>query len=101
IDLERLTQERMRQGSFGQAMHQDRERLRRFRTIRVATELPRHERIVAARIYERFPYVPSDPSTRDERCAEVYEIQVQGLATRLRSTGLERVVIGISGGIDS
>ena len=36
------------------------------------------------RRYERFPYVPSDPSTRDERCAEVYEIQVQGLVKRLR-----------------
>ena len=53
------------------------------------------------RRYERFPYVPSDPATRDERCAEVFDIQVQGLTTRLRSTGLERVVIGVSGGIDS
>ncbi len=53
------------------------------------------------RRYERFPYVPSDPATRDERCAEVFDIQVQGLATRMRSTGLERVVIGVSGGIDS
>ena len=35
------------------------------------------------RSYERFPYVPDDPATRDERCHEVYEIQVQGLAKRL------------------
>jgi NAD+ synthase (glutamine-hydrolysing) len=101
IDLERLSQERMRQGSFGQALREERERLRRFRTIRFAAELPRHERLVAARTYERFPYVPSDPSTRDERCAEVYEIQVQGLAKRLESTGLKHVIIGISGGLDS
>src|ERR1700678_4635899 len=53
------------------------------------------------RPYERFRGVPSDPATRDERCAEVFDIQVQGLATRIRSTGLERVVIGVSGGIDS
>src|SRR5581483_9287656 len=38
---------------------------------------------------------------REERCAEVYQIQVQGLVTRLRATGLRRVVIGVSGGIDS
>jgi len=101
IDLERLTQERMRQGSFGQAMHHDRERLRRFRTVRVPIEMPRRERILATRTYERFPYVPSDPSTRDERCAEVYEIQVQGLAKRLESAGVKQVVIGISGGLDS
>ena len=36
---------------------------------------------------ERFPYVPSNPERRDERCSEVYEIQVQGLATRLRRDG--------------
>ncbi len=101
IDLERLTQERMRQGSFGQAIRHDRERLREFRTIRFAAELPSHERIMAERIYERFPYVPSDPAGRDERCAEVYEIQVQGLAKRLNATGLKHVVIGISGGLDS
>jgi NAD+ synthase (glutamine-hydrolysing) len=53
------------------------------------------------RHYERFPYVPADPAGREERCAEVYEIQVQGLVTRLRATGLQHVVIGISGGIDS
>src|SRR5260221_14550301 len=56
---------------------------------------------IPERIYDPFTYVPSDPATRDQRCAEVFDIQVQGLATRLRSTGLERVVIGISGGIDS
>jgi NAD+ synthase (glutamine-hydrolysing) len=53
------------------------------------------------RIYERFPYVPSDPAGRDERCSEVYEIQVQGLVTRLKATGIKRVVIGVSGGLDS
>src|ERR1019366_1948383 len=62
---------------------------------------PRRAKMLLQRRYERFPYVPSDPATRDERCAEVFDIQVQGLATRLRSTGLERAVIGISGGIDS
>ncbi len=101
IDLERLTQERMRQGTFGQAVRHDRDRLREFRTIRFAAELPRHGRIMPERIYERFPYVPADPTGRDERCAEVYEIQVQGLAKRLAATGLKHVVIGISGGLDS
>ena len=38
---------------------------------------------------------------RDERCAEVYAIQVAGLATRLRATGIKKVVIGVSGGLDS
>jgi NAD+ synthase (glutamine-hydrolysing) len=72
-----------------------------MRIVRYAAEIPHGDRLIGERVYERFPYVPSDPSTRDERCAEVYEIQVQGLAKRLESAGLERVVIGISGGLDS
>jgi NAD+ synthase (glutamine-hydrolysing) len=50
---------------------------------------------------ERFPYVPADPATRAERCEEVYNIQVRGLETRMRATGIEKVVIGVSGGLDS
>jgi NAD+ synthase (glutamine-hydrolysing) len=50
---------------------------------------------------ERFPYVPSDHARRDERCAEVYDIQVEALRKRLAATGIKRVVIGISGGLDS
>ncbi|HUA35247.1 MAG TPA: NAD(+) synthase [Candidatus Binataceae bacterium] len=101
IDIERLAQERMRQNTFGETAQRERERLARFRRIEFATELPRAARLMPERNYERFPYVPSDPATRDERCSEVFDIQVQGLATRLRASGLSRVVIGISGGIDS
>jgi NAD+ synthase (glutamine-hydrolysing) len=101
IDLERLSQERMRQNTFGDTARREIERVRRFRRIAFSMELPRRAKMIPERSYERFPYVPSDPATRDERCAEVFDIQVQGLATRLRSTGLERVVMGISGGIDS
>src|SRR5207253_10377071 len=57
--------------------------------------------LVSPNRYQRFPYVPGDPARRDERCAEVYEIQVQGLTKRLRFTGVEKPVIGISGGLDS
>jgi NAD+ synthase (glutamine-hydrolysing) len=101
VDLERLSQERMRQTSFGQAVRREAVRSREFRTIRFDVAIPREERLMLERCYERFPYVPADPAGRSERCVEVYEIQVQGLVTRLRATGLKRVVIGISGGIDS
>ncbi len=50
---------------------------------------------------ERFPYVPNDPVKRDERCYEAYNIQVHGLMKRLQSTGIQNVVIGVSGGLDS
>jgi NAD+ synthase (glutamine-hydrolysing) len=101
LDLDRLVQERMRQTSFGQSVQRERERLQAFRRVRFPLELPHQEILLPTRIYERFPYVPADPATRDERCAEVFQIQVQGLAKRLDFSGLERVVIGISGGLDS
>lgn len=99
IDLERLTQERMRQTSFGDCARV--ERAAGFRSVGFSLEIPRRQRMLLERSYERFPYVPSDPAGRDNRCAEVYEIQVQGLANRLRYAGIERVVIGVSGGLDS
>jgi NAD+ synthase (glutamine-hydrolysing) len=54
-----------------------------------------------ARPVDRRPFVPSDPSRRDERCREVFSIQAAGLAKRLEHTGAKRLVIGISGGLDS
>ena len=53
------------------------------------------------RSVERYPYVPADRATRDERCHEVYNIQVQGLAQRLRPAASSKLVIGVSGGLDS
>ena len=101
VDLERLSQERMRQTSFGQTLERHRRELAGFRTIPVALERLRRGRLPAERRWERFPYVPADPARRAERCAEVYEIQVQGLVKRLEFSGLRNVVIGISGGLDS
>jgi NAD+ synthase (glutamine-hydrolysing) len=101
IDLARLHQERLRQTTFGDSVRREREQLRGFRTVRFSLPLPTAERLLPERVYERFPYVPADPATRDQRCAEVYAIQVQGLVKRLQFTGIERVVIGVSGGLDS
>lgn len=101
IDLDRLRQDRMRQNSFGQGVARHREIVSRYRTIRFAVDLPLDCKLLLQRCYERFPYVPSDPATRDERCHEVYEIQVQGLVKRLRAISADKVVIGVSGGLDS
>jgi NAD+ synthase (glutamine-hydrolysing) len=101
IDLERLQQERMRTTSFGQTVERHRAELTDFRTIGVPLELPRCGRLLPERRWERFPYVPADPTKRAERCEEVYEIQAQGLVKRLQFTGIRRVVIGTSGGLDS
>ncbi len=100
IDLERLAQERMRTTSFNDAIAEHRERVRRIRSVEFQFQIPEGE-VSLRREVERFPYVPSDPHARDERCSEAYHIQVQGLTERLRHAEIERVVIGISGGLDS
>jgi NAD+ synthase (glutamine-hydrolysing) len=100
IDLDRLRQERMRLTSFNDSARQHRERARAFRSVEFAVRPPSIP-IPLQRSIARFPYVPSDPASRDERCAEVYEIQVQGLMRRLQASGIRKAVIGVSGGLDS
>jgi NAD+ synthase (glutamine-hydrolysing) len=101
IDLERLVQERMRQTTFGDNAVQEAAALARFRNVYLSIEAPRVARLLPERRWERFPYVPSNPAQRAERSAEVYRIQVHALVKRLESARLERVVIGVSGGLDS
>jgi NAD+ synthase (glutamine-hydrolysing) len=100
LDLDHLRQERMRLTSFGDNAQAHAAELGDFRRIEFDIGVP-SGRVPLRRRVERFPYVPADPSRRDERCAEVYDIQVEGLMKRLTATGLEKVVIGISGGLDS
>ncbi len=100
IDLDRLIQDRMRMTTFGQNARTHRDRVSRFRRIPFEVPVP-DGRVLPVRSFPRFPYVPADPATRDQRCYEAYNIQVEGLAKRLRSTGLSNAVIGISGGLDS
>ena len=53
------------------------------------------------RALERFPFVPADPARLEQDCYEAYNIQVAGLQQRLRAIGDPKVVIGVSGGLDS
>jgi len=101
IDLDRLVQDRLRQNSFAEAGRNHRDALADFQAVRFRAELPLHTPLPLERMHERFPYVPSSLAHRDERCRDVYEIQVQGLVKRLEATHLKRVVIGVSGGLDS
>lgn len=100
VDLERLRQDRMRMTSFQDTASRHRERLAGLRRVRIELDPPRGS-VALRRHVERFPFVPGDPGLRDERCYEAYHIQVEGLAKRLEATGIRKVVIGISGGLDS
>jgi len=101
IDLERLSRERMRMNTYAQSVQRHAAEVNKFRTVFFELELSRAEPLALRRCVERFPYVPADARRRDERCNEVYHIQVQALAQRLTSSGIKKLVIGISGGLDS
>lgn len=102
VDLERLSRERMHQTTFGQSARRHRDEVRKFRQVPVPVAAPLEDaELPLERRVARFPYVPADPRRRDERCKEVYNIQVQALAQRLSASGMSKVVIGISGGLDS
>jgi len=100
IDLDRIVSDRASTSSFGDSIHDHRDRLASLRRIEFELGIPSSEVTLRRRI-ERFPYVPANPARRNERCEEVYNIQVRGLQTRLLATGIEKVVIGVSGGLDS
>ncbi|QKT09019.1 NAD(+) synthase [Gordonia sp. X0973] len=100
IDLDRLRQERARMISLRDQVGDYAELLRDLRRIPV-TLGRRSDEGRLRRLVPPFPFVPPPGPDLDERCREVGHIQVQGLTQRLRSTGINRVVIGISGGLDS
>jgi len=100
IDVERLRLERMRTPTYNLAAMAGGHPERSFRRVGF-DHRPTFDDVGLLRTVERFPFVPSDPARLDKDCYEAFNIQVHGLAKRLKSTNGERIVIGVSGGLDS
>ncbi|CAN7357145.1 NAD(+) synthase [Phenylobacterium sp. LjRoot219] len=100
IDVERLRLERMRTPTFNLAAIAAGQPDAAYRRIRFEHR-PHFQDVGLRRVLERFPFVPSDPARLDKDCYEAFNIQVQGLEKRLQATNGERIVIGVSGGLDS
>jgi NAD+ synthase (glutamine-hydrolysing) len=100
VDLDLLRQERARMGTFDDNRRALRERTSDFRRIGFTLEPPGGDLGLRRRV-ERFPFVPADPERLEQDCYEAYNIQVAGLQQRLRAIGGPKVVIGVSGGLDS
>lgn len=96
LDLELLIHERLTTGSFGDC---SRQHLRPFRRIPFST--PAGVSRPLRRDVSPHPFLPRDPATLAARCWETFEIQTNALVTRLQATGLDTLVLGISGGLDS
>jgi NAD+ synthase (glutamine-hydrolysing) len=100
IDLDRLMQDRMRMTSFNDTVREHKQQLTEMQRVVFTFDIP-GDVVELKRNIARFPYVPSDSDVLDERCFEVYNIQTQSLMKRLTAAGVEKVVIGVSGGLDS
>ncbi|MBJ7464707.1 MAG: NAD(+) synthase [Mycolicibacterium sp.] len=100
VDTGLLRAERLRMGSFDDNARHYRVAGDAFRTIEFTLDPPRGD-IGLRRLVERFPFVPSDATRLQQDCYEAYSIQVSGLEQRLRALNFPKVVIGVSGGLDS
>jgi NAD+ synthase (glutamine-hydrolysing) len=100
IDLGLLRQERARMGTFDDNRRRHAAAVDRFRRVPFRLDPPEGDLGLLRRV-ERFPFVPADESRLALDCYEAYNIQVAGLEQRLAATGGKRIVIGVSGGLDS
>lgn len=96
VDLELLVRERATTTSFGEC---SRAHARPHRVI--AFEAADAVALPLRRSVARHPFVPGDARTLGDRCWEIFEIQTNALATRMRALGRPKLVLGLSGGLDS
>lgn len=101
LDLTRLTQDRLRSTTFFDKGQMGMAR-QNYREISWGVS---HRAFPATVPLQRFvdphPFVPVHPAIRDERCEEIFSIQVEGLARRLRQVPIRALTLGVSGGLDS
>ena len=95
VDLEALIRERMSTNTFGDC---SRENLMEYRRVPFTAGAPRSDLI---REVSPHPFLPSDPATLASRCWEIFEIQGNALATRMLAIGRPKLILGLSGGLDS
>ncbi|MFI7383868.1 NAD(+) synthase [Streptomyces sp. NPDC049813] len=101
VDLDLLRQERQRMGTFDENRRTHAARTGDFRTVGFQLDPPVGADLGLRRPVERYPFVPADAQRLAQDCYEAYSIQVAGLQQRLGAIGDPKVVIGVSGGLDS
>ena len=92
VDCQRLRHDRERNNTFARAARPAATRVRIGETPRLPA---------SARVYPRTPFVPTDELELNARAQEILAIQATGLARRMQAAAAERLVLGLSGGIDS
>ncbi|MBK5255407.1 MAG: NAD(+) synthase [Vicinamibacteria bacterium] len=96
VDVERISVERLRQKTFGENGGNSRS----TRTVMLEPIMPPRSTHLL-RSVDPHPFVPNDEGNLAARCAEIFEIQTTGLARRWEHTGSQKLILGLSGGLDS
>lgn len=94
VDLARCVRERLGSTSFSQELVTD-------LIVTITAAIPVHAKQNVLRKIDPHPFVPRDESGRYERCSEIASIQATGLAVRMQRSRTRRLVLGVSGGLDS
>jgi len=97
VDIEHLRLDRERTTSFGDS-------LQAFPAMDwrvVDVDVPPHAGVPLRRSIDPAPFIPRDDAERNRRTEEIISIQTAGLVKRLSHTGIDRLVLGLSGGLDS
>ena len=90
-DFQRLTADRRK----------NRPRSAETAALRIPVECQPHRDGTLLRRVSPYPFVPADKDERERRCRLILRLQAEGLAQRLRQTRIRRIVVGLSGGLDS
>lgn len=102
VDLDRLAASRLRQSSFDDCRAAT-PMMAAFEPVLIEWNfgVDPTKTVPLQRNLDRFPFVPDDPNQLDQDCFEAYNIQVSALVRRIESIGSPKIVIGVSGGLDS
>jgi len=95
IDLDRLVHDRKTRSSFRHMSEQ----VPAYRIVETETTDPKPDGLKRDIIPQ--PFVPQDPARRAERCRDIFSMQVAALAQKLKGAKKRKLVLGISGGLDS
>lgn len=94
IDIEKLINDRIKQNSFMGNVEK-----KEYITVAFSLKSKTVERLL--HYVDAFPFVPRGTEKRNERCQDIFEIQSTGLLQRIQKSGIQKAVLGISGGLDS
>ncbi|KGN02505.1 NAD synthetase [Clostridium novyi A str. 4570] len=96
IDVDKINNMRMKNLSF-----RDSKRACHIKPLEISFDFKDTNIGNFDRKINKHPFVPSNEHEREVRSKEIFNIQSAGLAKRLNHTGLKKVIVGISGGLDS